>query len=98
MGDRCLTSAQLQSQERRRQLETQLDWAFGISFLYYRDKEEDSGKEEARKPSARRKSGNISMGSLHRGHHEVTAQGTFTYMDIRTGCSWEGGRRLSHAT
>lgn len=55
MGDGCLTSAKLQ----RRKSETELDSAFGISSLYSRDKEVDSGKRELRKPSTRRKSGNI---------------------------------------
>lgn len=67
MGDRYLTSPKLQRrQERNRKLETQPDSALGNSFLYSRDKEEDSGKKEVRKASARRGSGNIRMGSPHR--------------------------------
>lgn len=79
---------QVQSCKGARKVETQRDSALGIRFLYSRDKEEDSGKE-VRKPCARKKSGYIRMGSLHRGHNEVTAQGTFTYVSVRTGFSCE---------
>lgn len=78
MGDRCLTQPKLQ---RSRELETQSNSAFVTALLYSRDKEEDSGKKEARKATARRKSGNIRMESLHRDHNDVTAQGTSTYVD-----------------
>lgn len=58
-----------------------------MDYLYSRDKGEDSGKRELRKPSARKKSGNIRRGrgggggvstgvtrrSLHRGHWTGTS-------------------------
>lgn len=71
---------------------TQPNSAFATALLYSRDKEEDSGKKEARKETAGRKSGNIRMGSLHRDHNDVTAQGTSTYVD------GVGGQCPSHFT
>ena len=82
MGDRCLTHPKLQ---KSREIETQPNSAFATALLYSRDKEEDSGKKEARKSTARRKSGNIRMGSLHRDHNDVTAQGTSKDVGVRMG-------------
>lgn len=89
MTDRCLTTAHTATKPgEERKLETPLDSAFDISFLYSRDKREDSGKEEVRKPNSRRESGTeewgvcteVTMRSLHSGQSHMRVYGQATLL------------------